>query len=243
MTFKIVPREEIGLPEKVTSTDGSHRPLVKNCKYLTIHYTGVFDNQKDYSDVGDTPEEILWLEQIARQAGKPNEYNYVIGSDDDDFIYEYAGTRRAAHSSGENSIAIGVLLFLNVEDAPTTKMIQKIQWLRDVLKYYGVLSKDAETTPHKNMPGAATACPGQHVLNNWGAIIAPYQQETQQETPEPPVGTGLVYKIESGDNYWSIARKLYSTSVGAAVRALMDANDSKDLYAGKFLKVPGKVVL
>jgi D-tyrosyl-tRNA(Tyr) deacylase len=51
---------------------------------LTVHYTGA----GTWADLGDTPAEIRAIQAYAVQAGKSNEYNYVVGPDPDDVVYE-----------------------------------------------------------------------------------------------------------------------------------------------------------
>lgn len=254
--FKIVPRTEIGLPEVPTSTNGSPRPKISDCIYYTAHYTGVYVK---YGDPGDTPAEILNLEDVARRSGKPEEYNYVIGTDHDLFVYEYAGHHRAAHSAGENAEAVGVLFFNGVEEDLTPLQILKFRWLRSACLRDKLLATDHEVRPHKKMPGAATACPGSRVLNNWDHLVQPWIQadhdyvanlfNVNPEKPtEPitPVGEDVPYFIidEASDTYWKIARTLYTSPVGPTVDAISRANvgiDPAKLKVGDKIRLPGKL--
>lgn len=187
MSYRIVKRTEIGLDPVVRSSNGSPRPAISKCRWLTVHYTGV--NVK-YGDVGDTPAEIRALENYAQSAGKPNEYNYVIGQDDDDLVYEYAGAFRAAHSEGENGMAVGVLMFNGIREAPTAKQIDKLRWLRDaVLVPMQVLQPSPITIQHNQMPGASTSCPGPLIIARWGEFLQPWFQ------PVPPPSGGDMAKM------------------------------------------------
>lgn len=153
---------------------------------MTAHYTGT---NVDYTDKV-TPAVVRQIQQIFSKT-KPFEYNYVIGQEDNDEIYEFAGTFQAAHSAGENPDAFGVLFLLGVGEPLLPHMIEKWKWLRDVLLYVGALRQDVIQLPHYLMPGASTACPGQEVMKNWHLLLAPYVN------PEPPVITGPLPKVST----------------------------------------------
>lgn len=180
--YRIVPRTEIGLPATVTSSNGSPRPLLKDCTYMTAHYTGV-----SRSYVGaDVPSQIRLIQAVFA-ATKPFEYNYVIGLPDDDNVYEFAGHYRAAHSGGENSTAVGVLFLVGVDDVVTSKMIDKWRWLRGELAKAGIVSWNVDQRMHFQMPGAATACPGDSIKQQWASFLTPYSE------PEVPVEEDMKY--------------------------------------------------
>ena len=168
MTYRIVPRTEIGLPAEVRSSSGRLRPRLSYEPYLTAHYTGV---NVDYT-ARVTPEVVRHIQAIFSTT-KPFEYNYVIGQEADDDIFEFAGKYQAAHSGGENSIAFGVLFLLGTYEPLTDLMIDKWRWLRDVLIADGSLRKSVLQVPHGDMPGASTSCPGL-VRERWGELILPW---------------------------------------------------------------------
>lgn len=154
--FEIVPRTAVGLPAVVINSDGvTPRPPLHLEKWCTNHYTG---NNIDYTNA-DVPAVIRQIQAIFSKT-KPFEYNYVIGQRDDPFIYEFAGGFQAAHSAGENLDSFGILFLNGTMDPLTVKQVRKYQWLRDVLIYVGGLRPDVIELPHKQMPGAATACSG-----------------------------------------------------------------------------------
>jgi hypothetical protein len=172
MTYKIVARKEIGLPETVRSSDDTPRPPLSNERWVTYHYTGVSSRSYNTADVAAEVRRI----QAEFSSTKPFEYNYVIGQADDDAIYEFAGTFQAAHSGGENADSFGVL-FLNAVGEPLTPaQIKKAQWLRDVLIFTGALRAQPEQRPHQLMPGAATACPGDLIVSAMPEIVKPYTE-------------------------------------------------------------------
>lgn len=170
MTFRIVPRTEIGLPETVTNANGTPRPPLFNERWVTFHYTGV--SSRGYA-TADVAAEVLRIQQVF-SATKPFEYNYVIGQTDDESIYEFAGTFQAAHSAGENADSFGIL-FLNAVGEPlTATQIAKAQWLRDVLIFVGSLQVNPDQRPHRWMPDAATACPGDIIMESLPELVKPY---------------------------------------------------------------------
>lgn len=187
MSYRIVQRAEYGLPSVVKSSDGSLRPALNNATYITAHYTGV---SSSYAGK-DVATEILKIQNVFA-ATKPFEYNYVIGLPDDDNVYEYAGKFMAAHSAGENSVAYGVLFLVGVNDQITPKMIDKWKWLRDVLIAAGNLKANPDQRMHYQMPGAATACPGNSIKGNWPQFLPPWQAPITPPPPNPEVPGSIV---------------------------------------------------
>ena len=167
--MRIVPRTESGLPAVVYNNDGqTRRPaLALPTPFLTYHYTGV---GVDYTNA-DVAKVIRSI-HINHMA---NEYNYVIGQQDDGLVHEFAGLYRGAHSGGENSISIGVLFLNGVGEALTPAQIEKFLWLRRWLADRGATL--ATPTPHTEMPGAATPCPGPPILAVRTVLEAPLGDE------------------------------------------------------------------
>jgi hypothetical protein len=171
--YRIVSRVEAGLPAVVTNSNGTPRPPLDNEPYMTAHYTG---NNIDYTgkDAAQVTREI----QRVFSKTKPFEYNYVIGQNEDDQIIEYAGHFQAAHSAGENQDSFGVLFLLGVGEPVTPTMINKWRWLRETLQYAGELSLAVDQRMHFQMPGAATACPGNYIKASWSQFLLPYVPPT-----------------------------------------------------------------
>jgi hypothetical protein len=170
MTFKIVTRPEIGLPALVTNANGTPRHILHNERWVTYHYTGV--SSRGYK-TADVAAEVRRIQNVF-SSSKPFEYNYVIGQTEDSAVYEFAGLFQAAHSAGENADSFGIL-FLNAVGEPlTSTQIKKAQWLRDLLIFTGRLRAQPEQRPHRFMPGAATACPGDLILSVMGELVKPY---------------------------------------------------------------------
>jgi hypothetical protein len=182
--YRIVPRIEAGLPVEVRTSSGGLRPPLSNERWTTAHYTG---NNIDYT--GKDAAEIARQIQRVFSASKPFEYNYVIGQEDDDRIIEFAGKFQAAHSGGENGDSFGVLFLLGVGEEITDLMIDKWRWLRDVLIADGSLSPNVEQLQHRQMPKAATACPGESIIRRWPEFLLPYHntQPVIQPTTIPTI--------------------------------------------------------
>ena len=177
MGYRIVPRIEAGLPVEVRTSSGGLRPPLSNERWMTAHHTG---NNIDYT--GKDAAEIARQIQRVFSASKPFEYNYVIGQEDDDRIIEFAGKFQAAHSGGENGDSFGVLFLLGVGEEITDLMIDKWRWLRDVLIADGSLSPNVEQLQHRQMPRAATACPGASIIRRWPEFLPPCSQPVIPQT-------------------------------------------------------------
>lgn len=241
MTYTLTPRTAIGLDPVVRSTNGTPRPAIAQCRWMTLHWTGV---NVAYGDPGDTPAEIRAIERYAQGAGKPNEYNYVIGQDADALVYEYAGGFQAAHSAGENGQAVGVLFLNGINEPVTPLQIDKARWLRDVLRYFGVLRSACEVTPHRDMPGGATQCPGDRIAAAAAVIAQPWQAPAPPKpTPPPPpssVESVLLTRVQSGDGWWALARRCYAGDVAANAARMQAANAGVTLRPGELVNVPGR---
>lgn len=158
------------------SNNGSPRPLLNApLGTMTAHYTG---NVKQQYGALDTDAEyrdfMTKLQNYAMGAGKSFEYNYVLFMTG--VLVEYAGDHRAAHSEGENDIAIGVMFVNDTDDLCTDAQVLAYQWLRDVhLKGRGRVIATCVTTPHRAMPGANTGCPGDAaIMPRLADLRAPY---------------------------------------------------------------------
>jgi len=245
MSYEIIPRTAIGLPATVTSSGGTPRPRLVNEQYYTCHYTGV--------DVifatRDTPQAIRNIDAAARNrpASAPFEYNYVIDQKDTNVIYEYAGWYQAAHSAGENSEAVGILFLNGTREAPTSMQIDKWRWLRDkYLIQNGILRANPDQRPHRQMPDAATSCPGALIIARWSEFLQPYQSTTPPPVIPPPTGGHvLLYKVVAGDSYWKICEKVYEDgkATNSRVAELQAANNNKPLSPGDLINIPGRIAV
>jgi hypothetical protein len=184
-----VPRDQVWPGELPRNSDGSMRPLLAYDRpWYTIHYTG----GGVWLDPDDTYEELRSIQNYAQNAGKAWEYNWVI--DGQGVIWEYAGDYRAAHSSGENEEAIGVLLLvgfsgtypndINYWEQPTSLMIDAVRELRAWLVDTERLASNHDMVQHNQMPDAATACPGDGVKAVWNMLTTPWTSPTPPPSSE-----------------------------------------------------------
>jgi hypothetical protein len=173
----LVDRETVWPGRLPTNSNGTPRPMLALGRpWLTIHYTG----GGIWLDPDDTVDELRSIQSYAEGAGKPWEYNWVI--DGQGVVWEYAGDYQAAHSSGENDKAIGVLLLVGFKgtypndvdywEDPTPQMIAAVQELHQWLDDSDRLAIDHTMLPHQQMPDAATACPGVAVMARWEQLCA-----------------------------------------------------------------------
>ena len=177
-----------------TSLNGEVRPALKPDRLtLTVHYVG----SGTFTDTGDTPSEIRAIHAYSVSPSKrtPWEYNYVVDSEGE--LWTYAGEREAAHSAGENHLAVGVLMLAGLNDAPTEAMILGFRQLRWLLQDVGLLSRQHSVVPHGQMPGATTSCPGPATLARWSSLVEPW---SPQPDPQPIVEDQMYrYVNVSGD--------------------------------------------
>jgi hypothetical protein len=152
----IHPRSEVFGSDMPCNRDGSPRPLLAPCRWLTVHWVGA----GQWGDPGDTPSEMRSIHAFSMSPGKgtPWEYGYVI--DARASAWTYAGEYLAAHSAGENAEAIGVLLLAGPGEPITDAMVLTFRQLRYELACRGALTSGHEVRPHQWMPGANTSCPG-----------------------------------------------------------------------------------
>lgn len=235
--FQIIPRQTIGLPVVVRNSDGTLRAPLSNEPWMTIHWPGV---DVFFGDVGDTVQEILALQNYAVIAKKPFEYNYVIDQDPTDRIYEYAGTFQAAHSAGENADAVGVLVFNGMKEPFTDLQIRKIQWLRAYLIETSILRAEVDTRPHREMPGANTACPGWSAELRWAEIETPYDPPVLPPPPPPDDIQHLVHGLHyvvSGDSPWKVSMLHYGSGTNWSAIVEYNAPDTT-MNPGERWKIP-----
>lgn len=249
MSYTIRTRAQIGLDPVVRNANGSPRPkLTFPLGFVIYHYTGVNVN---WGDVGDTDAEILGIERWAASVGKPNEYNVVIHQDPDDLVHEYAGPFRAAHSSGENGNGLGVLLLNGINEPLTALQLDKMKWVNQFNRDLGLTNHATRFIGHRDAPGAATACPGPHIMPKLWFVneppTFPLQTPAPPPTPEPkppvpvqpPDSTGVGhYLITEGRTAWGISAEVYGT--GTRWPEIVEANlPDTTPNPGERWKVPG----
>ena len=171
----LITRETVFPGQMPCNNSGSRRSLMApNRPYYTIHYTGAPSN---FADFNDSITELRGIQAYAASPQKmtPWEYNYAVDTQGN--LLEYAGEYQAAHSSGENEEAYGVILLLGTGDFPTGAMIETVRFLRSRLVGQGRLSAGHQMLQHNQMPGAQTSCPGPNVIADWAEFTEPYTVE------------------------------------------------------------------
>jgi len=228
MTPVHLSRADWGAPPVVYDNDGvTPRPaLAKPSKWLTVHYTGngVPLITADRAAVIAAQQ---GLERFAVGAGKSNEYNYCLYSAAGvGYVVDYAGTYQAAHSGGENAKAVGVLFWVGVDQAVPDPMVAAYRWLRDTILYPGGMCAPGSTSqlPHKDMPDAATPCPGP-VLWRWDDLLEPYSTTT----PAPPEGDAMILVRNGNDPTGDKDTAWNAYKCGPGGKWWMATNDALDL--------------
>jgi hypothetical protein len=177
--FKLITREQVWPGQVPTSSDTTVRPkLARPATYATGHYTGSYSS---WGDPDDTIEEVRRIQSAAVGARKPWEYNWVF--DTQGYVVEYAGDYQGAHSLGENPVADGCLFLLGVGEQVSPEMILAFRQWRWWRIQNGAHDSYTLFMPHKDMPGAATPCPGDRVMAVWSQLAEPWEPEP---TPNPP---------------------------------------------------------
>lgn len=234
--FTIQPRALVFGTALPTGTTGALRPIMAPDRpYLTVHHTGA----GAFTDLGDTATEMRNIQRVALATGKPWEYNYVIDSAGD--VWTYAGEYQAAHCVGRingrvvshNPTAIGVLLLANtVTETVPDPMVNALRWFRGELVNRGRLAANHQMTPHRSMPGAATACPGPHAMARWPEMTAPWQPQPNPQPEGDDMTATLwrhskyrnVFLIGSGSTV-NVSPAVYASLRARGVPEVVDAHD------------------
>jgi hypothetical protein len=196
-------RGAVGLSEP-TNTSGTPRPKLPMLRpYHTVHYTGILTSQIWFSegdgifdDIDEVFEFMRRLEEVARRAGKPFEYNTTIPvmSDNSSHVVAYADEYVAAHSAGNNTTSHGTLIIAGVNQPINDGTVLAFQWWNAVLEASGRLILPSDIREHNEMPGAQTACPGVPIHNRMPELRTPYQAPTIPPPvvvpPTPPTSNG-----------------------------------------------------
>jgi hypothetical protein len=174
-------RAYAGLPIPHNNDGATRRPMLAPYRtQLTAHYPGSPLGRTFADMFGDVKKKtyVHSVQRSAQAAGKSFEYNYFVFMDGE--VWEYAGDFLAAHSAGENADAYGVQFVNGQDDLCTDAQVTAYQWLRDIhLKSRQRVTMTAATIPHREMPGAATACPGPRaVMPRLADLRLPYAPQS-----------------------------------------------------------------
>lgn len=181
-----------GLPAPHNNNGTTLRPLLAPLRpTITCHYPGAPVGRSYAGDAmqGDVKKKTYLhnMQRYAQGAGKSFEYNYLLFMDGE--VWEYAGDYLAAHSAGDNAESYGCQ-FVNGQDDPCSgEQIYSFRWLRDIhLKSRKRLALTCATTPHCEMPGASTSCPGPRAIMPY---MAQLRLPHNPGNPPPPVPVPL----------------------------------------------------
>jgi hypothetical protein len=189
--FPIIYRDDVWPGRLPVNNNGTLRLLLmQRLPYVTCHYTGA----GAWSDFGDTIPEARSIEAWASSSAKqtPWEYNWI--GDTQGNVLEYAGDYQAAHSAGENFIASGYLWLLGPGEKPSEAQILSFRKWRWWMLERQRLAVTHEVRGHKDMPGAATTCPGPDVLARWADLTTPWTPPPPDPVPEDDMARLIVKK-------------------------------------------------
>lgn len=222
----------------VLDSNGNPRPRLNlPLDWATVHWGGA----GGFSDPGDTITELrnldFWATNV-REPPTPNEYNVVV--DSESRTWEYAGPFQAAHSLGENHLALGILALAGPSDdlinLPNVRAryvhgIRRARWQAVQL---GWLTPGHRLDPHFRMPGASTQCPGPLAEPaTWAEISAPVLIDpdtpiTPPDPPPPDEETSIMRdaRIILCDNHWflwlpAVNRKQLAGGSGADPKKIL----------------------
>lgn len=184
----IIPRQEWapdGRPPAWKSDGKTPRPaLVLPLRLLIVHYAGSpdgFPPGNQFLSVS-SPAYMRGMFTWAFDNDKGDEYNYVIAGPTG-IVYEWAGTKQAAHCSGKNTTSIGVQFGLDVDDVPPVEYAARLLDLRQHLVAAGVLTRDHAVDQHGQH--FTTGCPGDLVKARWPLYDVPLPSSPTKPAPTP----------------------------------------------------------
>lgn len=114
---------------------------------------------------------VKYLEQIALGRGFTGiSYTDVVFPSGR--VYVGRGFQRVgAHTADRNSVSYGIVLVGNYEiQTPTPEALSGVGRTIKRGRKWHKISKTSSIDGHQNAPGAATACPGTHVMSKLGVI-------------------------------------------------------------------------
>ena len=143
-------------------------------RWITVHYTATV--------VGGPPISMATIDRWHREKGyREAGYHYLIRLDGSEEtgreVLADGRFEQGAHSRGENDESIGVcyeggLLPSNTEKGVDTRTPAQKAQLIARLKKLKALYPNAVIEGHRDMPGAATQCPGFDVSAWWAEVEA-----------------------------------------------------------------------
>jgi hypothetical protein len=230
MTPILVPRSTwygTGAPvnnDGVTARPKLARPVEGG---IAIHYTGSPIRARNSTD--DATTYMRWLQDLAFRSKKSFEYNFIIPprADGSSQVWEYAGDYMAAHAGSTNNPRyVAVQFALGVDNHPsyssydpnrptlwqpcTDAMVEAFRWLRDtILVPSGLVARGAPMVEDNDLPGRATACPGDGVRARWSDLLEPYVAPSPPPAPPPTVEVPAMILVRNAEPHTFTDGKTY----------------------------------
>lgn len=148
----------VSFPDLTPDPGAAGRPLLKQRKFLLVHYTGIGVRYNDPA------KDVAYSREVCRYLKW--EYNYHVGLGGG--VFSQGGDHVAGHSKYFSDKSVGVLMMNAVGVAPTQAQIAAFHQLRKDLVARGVLAQDHTVEPHYGF--RSTGCPGQLLAETPGAF-------------------------------------------------------------------------
>jgi len=156
------------------------RPMTLPAKELWLHHSVTTVTNKPAQD-------MKVIERVGLSRFGQISYSYAVHPDGT--LLEGAGLKVGAHTAGHNSIAFGVVWVGNYDErSPTAAQIDATRWLISHLISAGrLLPGTYPTGGHRDVRGAATACPGAKAYRILDQLRRPWEPAPSTLMEVPPM--------------------------------------------------------
>lgn len=136
---------------------------------IHVHHTVTFaDDDHNFLATEDVKADMREIERIS--VSRFGRFSYSFAIHPSGVVGEGAGFTVGAHTANYNSSTFGIVFIGNMDrDTLTRPMIGAFKALVTVLRVSDAATGDCYIKPHRDRK--ATACPGQHVIDNWVDLI------------------------------------------------------------------------
>ena len=150
--FVFLPKEAWGSREHVA------RPMMQPRRQILFLHHSVTPASKDIC------HDFRVVEAVGVKRFGYGSYNYLMHPSS--VIGQMRGGEIGAHTGGWNSRGPSLCFVGNYENKGVTHdMIKAACHFADALRKFNVLADKFLVLPHRQVPGAATACPGRNIIN------------------------------------------------------------------------------
>jgi hypothetical protein len=158
--------------------------------------------------------------------------SYSYACTPDGVLYEMQGNRIGAHTAGQNSTSMAVVLVGNYDQIrPSIAQVRAVAWLHHYLTARGWLVIGAPLLGHRDAPGASTACPGRHAY----AVLG----DMRRLIDDPPQEDDMPYSPDQLTKIVRDAVQAELTNLGDKSRtALLELSRRASLVSQRFLAIP-----